>query len=73
MSANAITAALRRLGFTKEEMTAHGERDALHAAYNFADYLAERRKMMAAWGDYPDSLRSGATVTAIRAAGRARR
>jgi integrase len=76
MSHNAVLAALRRMGYAKEEMTGHGfrsmastllheqgwnhqvierqlahaERNAVSAAYNFAEHLPERRKMMQAWG-----------------------
>ena len=83
MSDNTVNAALRRMGYTKEEMTghgfrsmastllneqgwnrdaierqlAHGERNAVRAAYNFAEFLPERRKMMQAWADYLDELR----------------
>ena len=79
---NAVVAALRRMGFEKEEMTAHGfrsmastslnengfnsdvierqlahiERNSVRAAYNYADYLPERRKMMQWWADHIDSL-----------------
>ena len=88
MSENAILAALRRMGYTKEEMTGHGfrsmastllheqgwnhqvierqlahaERNAVSAAYNFAEHLPERRKMMQAWADYLDALKAGAEV-----------
>ena len=88
MSENAILAALRRMGYTKEEMTGHGfrsmastllheqgwnhqaierqlahaERNAVSAAYNFAEHLPERRKMMQAWADYLDALKSSADV-----------
>ncbi len=88
MSENAVLAALRRMGYTKDEMTGHGfrsmastllheqgwnhqaierqlahaERNAVSAAYNFAEHLPERRKMMQAWANYLDSLRTGATV-----------
>lgn len=84
MSDNTVNAALRRLGYNREEMTghgfrsmastllnelgwnrdaierqlAHGERDAVRAAYNFAEFLPERRKMMQAWADYLDELRT---------------
>lgn len=83
MSENTINSALRRLGYTKEEMTGHGfrsmastllneqgwnrdaierqlahaERDNVRAAYNYAEYLPERKKMMQQWADYLDSLR----------------
>ena len=88
MSENAILAALRRMDYTKEEMTGHGfrsmastllheqgwnhqiierqlahaERNAVSAAYNFAEHLPERRKMMQAWADYLDGLKAGAEV-----------
>jgi integrase len=88
MSENAILAALRRMGYPKEEMTGHGfrsmastllheqgwnhqaierqlahaERNAVSAAYNFAEHLPERRKMMQAWADYLDGLKAGAEV-----------
>ena len=91
MSENTINAGLRRLGYTKEEMTAHGfrsmastllneqgwnsdaiERQLAHsqgnsvrAAYNYAQYLPERKKMMQAWADYLDGLASGANVVMI--------
>ena len=84
MSENTLNAALRRLGYDKDTMTAHGlrslassilneqhwhkdaierqlahgERDKIRAAYNHADYLPERRKMMQAWVDYLGSLRA---------------
>ena len=34
-----------------ERQLAHGERDAVRAAYNYAEHLPERRKMMQAWAD----------------------
>ena len=43
-----------------ERQLAHGERDKICAAYNHADYLPERRKMMQAWADYLDELRARA-------------
>jgi len=88
MSENAVLAALRRMGYSKDEMTGHGfrsmastllheqgwnhqaverqlahaERNAVSAAYNFAEHLPERRKMMQAWSDYLDELKAGAKV-----------
>jgi integrase len=88
MSENAILAALRRMGYTKEEMTGHGfrsmastllheqgwnhqaierqlahaDRNAVSAAYNFAEHLPERRRMMQAWADFLDSLKARAGV-----------
>jgi integrase len=85
MSENTITAALRRMGYSGKEMTAHGframastllneqgfapdvielqlahkERNKVRAAYNRAQRLKERRKMMQAWADYLDGLKAG--------------
>jgi len=39
-----------------ERQLAHCERDAVRAAYNHAQYLAERRKMMQWWADYLEKL-----------------
>jgi len=84
MSNNTLNAALRRLGYGPDDMTAHGfrsmastllnelgwtsdaierqlahgERDGVRAVYNYAQYLPERRRMMQAWSDYLDHLRS---------------
>jgi integrase len=95
MSNNTVNAALRRLGYSTDEMTghgfrsmastllneqgwhrdaierqlAHGERDEIRAAYNYAEYLPERRKMMQAWADYLDHLRSSAAVVGIKRTG----
>ena len=83
MSENTINGALRRLGYTKEEMTGHGfrsmastllnengwsadaierqlahvEGNSVRAAYNYADYLEERKRMMQWWADYLDDLK----------------
>ena len=40
-----------------ERQLAHGERNSIRAAYNYAEYLPERRKMMQEWANYLDSLR----------------
>jgi integrase len=92
MSENTVNAALRRLGYAKNEMTghgfrstastllhelglphavierqlAHGERNKVSAAYNFAEHLSERRKMMQTWADYLDKLKPGADVIPLR-------
>ena len=34
----------------------------MRAAYNYAEHLPERRKMMQAWADYLDGLDTGANV-----------
>lgn len=91
ISENTVNAALRRLGYSKEEMTGHGfrsmastllhesgwphdvierqlahaERSSVSAAYNYAQHLPERKKMMQAWADYLDSLASGAKVVPL--------
>ena len=83
MSENTINAALRNLGYDKNQMTGHGfrsmastllneqgcwhpdaierqlahvERNNVRAAYNYAEYLDERKRMMQAWADYLESL-----------------
>jgi integrase len=92
LSDNAITAALRRIGYTGEQMSWHGframastllnelgfppdiielqlahhERNEVRAAYNRAQRLEERRKMMQAWADYLDGLRSAVNVLPFR-------
>jgi integrase len=52
-----------------ELQLAHTERNKVRAAYNKAQRLAERRKMMQAWADYLDGLRAGANVAPIRRPG----
>jgi integrase len=87
ISENTVNSALRRMGYTKDEMTGHGfrsmastllneegwhpdaierqlahcEEDDVRAAYNYAEYLPERRKMMQWWADYLDELRADRT------------
>ena len=41
-----------------ERQLAHGERNAVRAAYNHAQYLPERRQMMQWWADYLDETAS---------------
>lgn len=48
-----------------ERQLAHGERNKVRAAYNAAEYLPERRKMMQAWADYLDGLRAGSKIIHI--------
>ena len=81
-----LVLAIRRLGYTSEQMTFHGfrsmastllnelgynrdwierqlahcERDGVRAAYNYAQYLPERRKMMTEWADYLTALKEKA-------------
>jgi integrase len=40
-----------------ERQLAHGPRDKVRAAYNAAQYLVERRRMMQAWAGYLDGLK----------------
>jgi integrase len=58
---------LNEMGWTPdviERQLAHAERNKVRAAYNRASYLDERRKMMATWADYLDTLRiSGQVIT----------
>lgn len=48
-----------------ERQLAHGERNKVKAAYNHAKHMPERTRMMQAWADYLDSLRTGADVIPI--------
>ena len=92
MSDATITNALRSMGYSGDEMTAHGfrsmastrlnemgwnsdaierqlahvEGNAVRAAYNYAEHLDARRRMMQAWADYMDAVRGEANVTPIR-------
>ncbi len=49
-----------------ERQLAHAERNKVRAAYNRAQYMAERVRMMQAWADYLDGLRVGAAVIPIK-------
>lgn len=49
-----------------ERQLAHAERNEVRRAYNRAKYLPERVRMMQAWADYLDALRSGAKVVSIK-------
>ena len=50
-----------------ERQLAHAERNKVRAAYNRAQHLGERRRMMQAWADYLEGLKAGATVISIGA------
>ncbi|MCB1822211.1 MAG: tyrosine-type recombinase/integrase [Candidatus Competibacteraceae bacterium] len=52
-----------------ERQLAHMETNAVRGAYNRAEHLPERRRMMQAWADYLDGLKQGATVVAINRTG----
>jgi hypothetical protein len=45
-----------------ERQLAHDERNRVRAAYNHAQYLSQRRKMVQHWADYLDKLKAGAEV-----------
>lgn len=45
-----------------ERQLAHGERNEVRGAYNRAEYLPERIKIMTWWGDYLERLEKGAEV-----------
>lgn len=51
-----------------ERQLAHAERNSVRAAYNYAEFLPERRKMMQAWADYLEAIKSGAKIIPIHAA-----
>ena len=96
MSDNTINAALRRMGFASDEMSAHGFRamartlmieripgisadvieaqlahgksGPLGAAYDRAEFMEQRRRMMSEWADYLDKLRMGAEVIQFKKA-----
>lgn len=46
----------------------HGDRNAIRATCNSAQYLPERRRMMQEWTDYLDGLASGAKIVNIKTA-----
>ncbi|MDR2991934.1 MAG: integrase arm-type DNA-binding domain-containing protein [Burkholderiaceae bacterium] len=61
----AETMMLERLGIPKdvvEAQLAHGKSGPLGSAYDRAEYMDQRRKMMCEWADYLDRLRLGAEV-----------
>jgi integrase len=45
-----------------ERQLAHSERNEVRGAYNRAEYLPERKKMMQAWAEHVEALRQGAKV-----------
>jgi len=48
-----------------ERQLAHAERNDVRAAYNYAEHMPERRKMMQAWSDYLDGLKKGGKIIPI--------
>jgi integrase len=95
MSNNTVLAALRRMGYAKEEMSGHGframastvlheqgwksgvierqlahaERNSVKAAYNYAEFLPERKRMMQAWANYLEGIKAGTKIIPIRSTG----
>lgn len=49
-----------------ERQLAHCERNEVRGAYNRAEYLPERRKLMKWWGDYLDGVKTGAEVVPFK-------
>jgi integrase len=98
MSENTVNAALRRMGYTKDELTGHGfrsmastllheqgwksdiierqlahqERNKVKAAYNHAEHLPERKKMMQAWANYLDGLKASIKIIPLSSKVKAR-
>jgi integrase len=51
-----------------ERQLSHMPKDQIRAAYNRAQYLEERRRMMQSWANYLDGLKAGAKVIAFKQA-----
>jgi integrase len=49
-----------------EAQLAHGKSGPLGSAYDRAEFMEQRRNMMAVWADYLDKLRNGAGVIPVR-------
>lgn len=49
-----------------EHQLAHAVRDPNGRAYNRTSFLAERRRMMQAWSDYLDGLKTGASIIPLQ-------
>lgn len=63
----AMSTIKERLGYRHEvvdRQLAHAPRDKVASAYDRAQFLAERKKMMQDWADYIDSLSARSTVKA---------
>ena len=60
---------LNETGFTPdaiERQLAHCERNEVRGAYNRAEYLPERKKMMQFWADHLDKLQAGADIIPLK-------
>ena len=51
-----------------ERQLSHGERNSVRAAYNYAEFMPERKKMMQGWADYLSAIKAGAKIIPIKAA-----
>ena len=51
-----------------EAQLAHGKSGPLGAAYDRAEFMEQRRRMMKEWADYLDMLRKGADVIPLHSA-----
>ncbi|MNS54465.1 Prophage CP4-57 integrase [compost metagenome] len=51
-----------------ERQLAHAEQDEVRAAYNAAEWLPDRTRMMNWWADYIDARAAGKHVSRLRAA-----
>jgi integrase len=51
-----------------ELQLAHSEKDKVSSAYNYAEYLEPRAKMLQAWADYLDGIKAGADVVNLKSA-----
>lgn len=61
----AMTTLKEKLGYrheTVDRQLAHAQKDKIASAYDRAQFLDERKKMMQHWADYIDSLRIGSNV-----------
>jgi integrase len=49
-----------------ERQLAHAERNSVRAAYNYAEFMPERKKMMQQWADYLDEIKAVAKIIPIK-------
>ena len=67
----AMSTIKEKLGYRHEvvdRQLAHAQKDKVASAYDRAQFLAERRKMMQEWADYLDAVARGAQVVPIKVA-----
>jgi integrase len=51
-----------------ERQLAHAERNSVRSAYNYAEFMPERKKMMQQWADYLDGIKAVAKIIPIKSA-----